>query len=245
MDTRDEAHPMPEGMDGPEHHAQTPAPSLPSLPSRLLAVFVSPGTLTAALVESPRWLGALLVSAALVALQMGLMPAEVFAESQRQAALDAGRDFPELSERALMVIRIVTPIVTAASTIVLSFLFAGIYTFVFAFVLGDEGGYRRYLAMVTHAWFIPALVGLFLTPLRISTADPQLSLNLASFMYFLPDGYLLQVLRFLDLTQLWSSLVVAQGAHAIDRTRSFGSAAAILIGIVLAFALVLARLVPS
>lgn len=241
MDARDDAGGWP-NEGGAARRAAAP---LPSLPRRLTDVLVSPGRLVEQLATDPRWLGALLVSAALVALQMGLIPAEVFAESQRQAALDAGRELPELSAAVSRAIRIATPVVTALSTIVFCFLFAGVYALVFSFILGDDGGYRQYLAMVTHAWFIPALVGLFLTPLRISTGDPQLSLNLASFMLFLPDGYLLQVLRFMDLTQIWSSLVVAQGAHAIDRSRSFASAAVILLAILLAVALVLAPLAPG
>jgi hypothetical protein len=75
--------------------------------------------------------------------------------------------------------------------------------------------------------------------------DAQFALSLASFFFFLPGGYWLNVLRSMDLTQIWSTLVVAAGARAIDRRRSFGSAAAILFGIQLVFALVLARFLPS
>ena len=217
----------------------------PPLHTRLAQVLFSPGALTAALARDPRWAGALLISAALVALQMGLIPPEVFAESQRQAALEAGREVTPIPEAAQAAMRVVIPLFAGLSTLVLPFVFAGIYAFVFAFVLGDEGRYRQYLAMVAHAWFIPALAGLLLTPLRISTGDPQLSLNLASFMLFLPEGYWLQALRLMDLTQIWSSLVVAQGAHAIDWRRSFAAAAGILLGIQLAFALVIAALLPG
>ena len=85
--------------------------------------------------------------------------------------------------------------------------------------------------------------GLLITPLRISTGDAQLTLNLASFLFFLEDGYVLNVFRMLDITQIWSTLVIAQGAHAIDSRRSFGSAAAILLTITLLFIGVVARFV--
>lgn len=234
----------PDGASPPEGEPSA-GPPLPGLPTRLVQVLFSPGKLTAALAHDPRWLGALLVSAVLVALQMGLIPPEVFAESQRQAALDAGREVVEMPEAAQAAMRIAIPLFSGLATLVLPFVFAGLYAFVFSFLLGDEGRYGQYLAVVAHAWFIPALAGLLLTPLRISTGDPQLSLNLASFMLFLPDGYLLRALRFVDLTQIWSSLVVAQGAHAIDWRRGFPGAAGILIGIQLAFALLLAALLPS
>jgi hypothetical protein len=84
-----------------------------------------------------------------------------------------------------------------------------------------------------------------LAPLRIATGDAQFSLSLASFVLFLPDGYFLNVLRMMDLTQIWSTLVVALGVHAIDPRRSFGSAATILLGILLAFALVIGRFLPT
>lgn len=234
-----------DGGLAPDEPEISAAPPLPPLPVRLLQVLFSPGKLTAALAANPAWVGALLVSAVLVALQMGLIPPEVFSEAQRQAALEAGREVAEIPEAAQQAMRVVVPLFAGLTTLILPFVFAGLYAFVFSFVLGDEGGYRQYLAMVTHAWFIPALAGLILTPLRISTGDPQLSLNLASFMFFLPEGYLFQTLRFMDLTQVWSSLVVAQGVHTIDARRGFGAAAAILIGIQLAFALLLAAVIPA
>lgn len=220
---------------------RTQGSELPSLPARLLAVIVSPGRLMDRLAERPAWVGALLVAAVLVGLSIALIPAELFMEAQREAALQRGVDVPEMAEGAARVMRFVIPAATVLFTVVLSFVFAGVYTLIFAFILGDEGRYVQYLAAVTHAWFIAALFGLLLTPLRIATGDPQLTLNLASFLFFLPDGYLLNVLRALDLTQIWSTLVIAQGAHAIDRRRSFTSAAAILLGVLLAIALVVGR----
>lgn len=214
---------------------------LPSLPARLVAVFFSPGRLNEQLAENPRWAGALLVSAVLIGLSMALLPAELFLEVQRQAAMERGVEFPEMSERAVQAMQAIIPATTVLSTLIFSFVFAGIYTVIFAFILGDEGRFTQYLAVVTHAWFIAALFGLLVTPLRISTGDPQFTLNLASFFFFLPDGYLLNVFRVLDLTQIWSTLVIAQGAHTIDRRRSFTSAAVILLSILLVIALIAAR----
>jgi hypothetical protein len=215
--------------------------SLPALPARLAAVFFSPGRLMRQLTGTPAWLGALFVSAAVVGLSMLLIPAELFIEAQREAALERGVELPEMTERAMLAMRIVIPTTMVVVTLAMSFFFAGLYTVIFAFVLGDEGRYVQYLAAVTHAWFIAALFGLLVTPLRISTGDPQLTLNLGSFFFFLPDGYFLNVLRVLDLTQIWSTLVIAQGAHAIDRRRSFGSATAILLVILVGVALVVGR----
>jgi hypothetical protein len=220
-----------------------PEERLPPLPARLLAVFFSPGRLTEQLAANPRWLGALLISAALVGISMALIPADLFFEVQRQAAMERGIDMPEMGANAMRFMRVIIPVTTVITTLLFSFVFAGVYTVIFAFILGDEGRFNQYLAMVTHAWFIAAVLGLLVTPLRISTGDPQFSLNLGSFFFFLPDGYLQNVLKVLDLTQIWSTLVIAQGAHAIDRRRSFSSAASIMLGILLVFALIVARFI--
>jgi hypothetical protein len=216
---------------------------LPALPARLASVFHSPGRLVEAIAREPRWIGALLICALLVSISVALIPAEAMMEANRQAAIERGRELPEMGDRVLRVIRIVTPIMTFVATVIMTSLMAGLYTLLFAFVLGDEGRYVQYLAMVAHANFIAVVFGLLLTPLRISTGDPQLTLNLGTFMPFVPDGYGLRVLTYLDLPQLWSTLVVAQGAHAIDRRRSFGSAAAITLSVVLLFAMVIAYVV--
>ncbi len=213
---------------------------LPSLPARLAAVFHSPARLVEQLAREPRWVGALLVGAILVTISVALIPAELMMEANRQAAMERGRELPEMGDRVLRVIRIVTPIMSFLATLLMTAFMAGLYALVFAFVLGDEGRYVQYLAMVAHANFIAVAFGLLLTPLRISIGDPQLTLNLGTFLPFLPDGYVLSVLRYLDLTQIWSTLVVAQGAHAIDRRRSFGSAATVGLSVVLLFAMVIA-----
>ena len=213
----------------------------PMLPRRLLDTLFSPGKLAADVAASPRWVGALLVSLALVALGTWLLPPELFAEAQRRAALERGVAMPPMTDRTLQMVRLGAVIGGPLAFGIISFVLSGLYTLIFAFILGDEGRYRQYLAIFAHASFIPALIGIPLVPLRISTGDAQFGLNLASFLPFLSDGYFLNVLRLMDLTQIWSSLVVALGAHAIDKRRSFASAAAILIGLQLAVALVIGR----
>ncbi|MDX1492877.1 MAG: YIP1 family protein [Longimicrobiales bacterium] len=230
-----------ERWDGGPQESDEHAAALPPLHVRLVWVFVSPGKLMDRLAETPRWLAAMFVSAFLVGLAVALTPPELMMEVQRQAIIERGGELPQVSDEAMQVMRIVFPVVSALSTIVFTFVFAGVYTVIFAFLLGDEGRYSQYLAAVAHAWFIAALFGLLVTPLRIATGDPQYTLNLASFFFFLPDGYLYNVFRALDLTQIWSTLVIAQGIHSIDRRRSFTSAAVILLSILVAFALIIAR----
>lgn len=215
------------------------------LPRRLLDTFFSPGRMAREVAEHPRWVAPLLLCMTLIALSTWLTPPELFAEMQRRAALERGAEVLPMTDRMLRTIHVASTVGGAIAFGVMSFVLSGLYTTIFAFVLGDEGRFKQYLGMFAHAAFIPALISVPLVPLRVAAGDAQFSLNLASFAFFLEGGYLLNVLRLMDLTQIWSSLVVALGVRAIDPRRSFGSAAAILIGIQLCVALVVARFLPG
>jgi hypothetical protein len=219
-------------------------PEIPSLVSRLLDVLLSPGKVMETVARHPLWAGALVVGVLLVALQTALIPFDMIMSAQRQAMLESGRDMPEMPETMMNIMRFVTPVLATIGVSLLTFISAGLYWLIFAFVLADEGRYRQYLAVGAHALFVPAMIGVALVPLKIMTEDPQATLNLGLFLFFLSDGYWADVFRLMDLTGIWSALIIAQGAHSIDPRRSFGSAAAIMIGITLAFALIFAIFQP-
>ena len=102
---------------------------------------------------------------------------------------------------------------------------------IFAFIMGDEGKYRQYLAMVSHAWLVTVTVELLLVPLKIAQSNPQATVSVGSFFFFLPQGYLLKALSLLAFSKLWTSLVLAAGVQHLSPKRTFASAATILIGI--------------
>lgn len=215
----------------------------PSLPRRLFDAVVSPGKMGRDLAADPRWLGAMLVCAALLALSVALIPWELFAEMSRRMAIQSGRPAPEFTGRLQTAIRVGSIVGSGLSFVVFALIGAGVNTFIFAFVLGDEGRYRQYLAIGVHAAVIPALASLLLAPMRIATGDPQLTINVGTFLPFLPAGYVAGVLQALDLSRVWSALVVARGIHSIDRRRSFGSAARIQLAVMFLIALVAGWLV--
>jgi hypothetical protein len=219
---------------------------IPALPRRLLDTFFSPGKMAADVARDPKWIGALLIAAALVGLSTALIPPELMAEVQRRTMLAQGATPPPMTPRTLEIIRYFSIVGGTLAIVIIGFLMSGIYTLIFAFILGDEGRYKQYLALFAHAMIIPALMSLPLVPLRIQTGDPQFTLSLGSFMgTFMERGYLLNVFRFMDLTQLWSTAVIALGAHAVDRRRSFGSAFTIMLCVTLGFALIFARFIPT
>jgi hypothetical protein len=219
-------------------------PTLRPFPARVLQTFFDPGALTEALARNPAWAVAVVFGAVLVVGQTLLIPADVWDAMMRETLLRSGREMPEGFTMGGSVMRISALTFGTLGYFLITFLFAGIVTVVFGFFMGDEGRYRQYLAMVGHAWLIPGLVGLLLLPLKIMQEDPQLTLNVGSFLYFLPEGYLSRVAKMLDLSQAWAWLVVARGAHAIHPRRSFESAAVALMVVFVIMAMLVA-LIPG
>jgi hypothetical protein len=227
---------------------ETPAEDLHPLPPfhrRLVDLFFNPGRLVRALKDHPAWGLAMVVGMLLAALQLGLIPGDVWAEVQRQAVLRSGREMPEVPAAMQTFMRWSAPVFGTLAVPIMEFIFAGVVTLVFAFVMGDEGRYRQYLAILAHAWIIPGVVELLVLPLKIAQKNPQFTVSLGSFFFFLPEGYFLKVLNMMALSQIWAWLVVAAGAHAIDPKRKYATAATVLIGLNLAMAMIFAIFTPT
>ncbi len=221
-------------------------PGLPSFPIRVVQTFFSPGILSESLAARPVWLAALILGAVLVGLQSALIPMEVWESMFRETMIQRGQAVPEgMAGGGVAIMRISAMVAGPIMYCVMAFLFAGIATLIFSFVLGDEGRYGQYMAMMAHALLIPTFIGLLLVPLRVAEQNPQLTLNLGTFLYFLPEGYLSRVMTMLDISQFWAWVVVGLGAHAIDARRSVGSAVSVLIGLSVVMALIFATFVPA
>ena len=70
--------------------------ALPGLPRRVLAVFVSPGTLFEQLRDKPLWGGAVLLAVVLNLVTVALVPAELFEEQIRTGIEQSGGDASEV-----------------------------------------------------------------------------------------------------------------------------------------------------
>lgn len=230
-----------EGAEG----GQTAGVGLRAFPVRVAQVFFSPGALTESLARNPAWAAAVLLGAVLVVAQIALIPPDVWDAMFREVMLRRGQAMPKGFNAGGTLMRVSTLGFGTLGYFLMTFLFAGLVTLVFAFVMGDEGRYGQYLAVVGHAWLIPTIVGLLLVPVKILQQDPQLTLNVGTFMYFLPEGgYLARAAKMLDLSQAWAWLVVAQGAHAIEPRRSFESGAIVLMVVFVIVAMLFA-LIPG
>jgi hypothetical protein len=209
-----------------------------SLPARLLKVFFSPGEVFESVKNNPAWFGALAAGAVLVALSLVLIPGEIWVQSMRERMAQQGGEMPQFMASAGPGFRLASVISGVLFWFVWAFILAGIVTFVFSFLLGDEGRYAQYLSVVSHALFIGAVGAVLLAPLRIAQEDPSLTLNLGTFLPFLQEGYAFRALRLLDLFGLWSYAVMAVGVTKIDPRRGMGMSLAFFWGFAVVFALV-------
>ncbi|MGD8320839.1 MAG: YIP1 family protein [Gemmatimonadota bacterium] len=242
VEGHEDTMPEPENESGSQEETE---PRLASFPERVAQTFFSPGKLAEGLARKPAWGLALLLGLVLIVAQTALIPEDVWNTMLRETMMARGQQLPENFSGGGTVIRLTSVLGGALGYVIMAFLFAGVVTLIFAFVMGDEGRYKQYLAILTHAWLIPAVIGLALLPLKIAQEDVRMTLNVGTFLFFLKDGYLARLASMLDLSQAWAWLVVAQGVHTIDRKRSFGSAAVVLLVFFVALSAIFAIFVPS
>ena len=208
-----------------------------SLPARLLNVFFSPGEVFEGLREKPSWFGPLALSGILVAISISLIPADIWIQMMREQASGQGAELPPFLESAGALFRLFSVLAGVIFFFLWGFLLAGIVTFVFAFLFGDEGKSTQYLTVVRHALYISAGGARLLLPLRILQENPELTLNVGTFFLFLKEGYLFRVLKLLDLFGLWSYAVMAVGVTKVDPRRGMGFALSFFLAFALVFAL--------
>lgn len=229
---------QPETMDGVDPVSESEVPQLPSLPIRALNMFFAPGEVMSGLKDRPAWAGALVLGAVVVALSNVLLPAEIYIATMREAILQGGGSAPDNLETIAGWIRIGGAAGGFVFWAIIAAVMAGLLTLIFAFILGDRGTYRQYLAVLAHAFLISAVGALAVLPLRIAAQDASMLLSVGTFMPFLEDGYPARVLRLLDLFGLWSWAVVGIGVAALEPKRTVGVAIAIVMVFPVAIALI-------
>ena len=129
---------QPEMVDQADPENTPEAPQLPSLPTRMLSVFFSPGEVMAGLKDNPAWVGALVIGATLTVLSAVLIPAELLEATMRQQILESGGSADNIETMA-RIGRIVGIGSAAVLWFVISAAMAGLLTLIFAFILGDRG----------------------------------------------------------------------------------------------------------
>ena len=212
----------------------------PGLFKRYFLVYFSPDLLFRALRGRPDWLGAVLLGGALIAVGTLLLPADVTIATLRERSLAQGQPLPSGFEDLGGVLRYVGGAAAFVFWPIAMALYAGVVMVIFAFLLGHEGAYRQYLAVVAHAHLITATAGILIAPLRIAMEDAQLLISIGTFATFLPPGYVLRFLSFVDLFGVWSWVLVGLGAARIARKKSWSVGCVFVLMIPLTTAAVIA-----
>ena len=227
-------------MNAGEEERTDQETDFPGLFSRYFRVFTSPDGLFRALRTRPEWVGAMVLGSCLMLAGTVLIPPELTMATLRERMLETGRANPPGFEDQMAVFRYVGAAAAFVFWSIMLAVFAGVVTVFFAFLLGHEGTYRQYLAVVAHALLIPATATVLLVPLKIAAEDAQLLLSVGAFATFLEAGYLLRFLSFLDLFGLWGWLLVGLGAARIGRKESWVVGAVVLLAIPITMAAVVA-----
>ena len=212
----------------------------PGLFGRYVRVFISPDRLFQGLRRRPVWAGAMLLGGCLALTGTALIPPELAIATLCERMLERGQPVPPGFGDQLREFRFVLPAVAFVSWALVLTIFAGLVTLFFAFLMGHEGTFRQYLAVVAHAHLISATSTVLLLPLRIAAEDAQLLLSLGTFTVFLESGYLLRLLSFLDLFGLWAWVLVGLGVARIGRKESWAGGAVIVMIIPVTMAAVIA-----
>jgi len=190
--------------------------------------FVAPGQLGDTLREEPRWVGALLVGAAISLITAALIPVEAFEVAL--AAGDAaggglgGGDTPISEEALLRIMRWGAVIGAPLMTLVMTLVVGGLSALLFVGILGDEGRFKQHLAMAAHSNLIVAVGGIASLILIIIAGDFRAAVTLGTFFQpLLEDGYPLRVLSQLSPVGIWALIVMGIGVSRFDRERGWVS----------------------
>ena len=212
-------------MNAVEEGDTNPEVQGPGLFARYVQVFFSPDDLFQGLRTRPYWVGAVLLGSGLAAAGVMLLPPDSMLETVREQALASGQPLPPEFEGLVDDLGGVVRYIAGAATFVFwplgLAMYAGVVTVIFAFLLGHEGTYKQYLAVVAHAQLVTATAGVLVAPLRIAMEDAQVLISLGTFAPFLEPGYLLRFLSLVDLFGIWAWLLVGLGAARIARKKSW------------------------
>ena len=193
--------------------------------SRVVNVFFAPGELFEKLRDNPVWFWTLLLAGVMITASMAVVPAEAWEQMLQAQSAESGQEIPEGMGT---IIRISGTVFAALGVFIWAFILAGLVMLLFTFFMGGDGTYKQYLSVVSHSMLISALGAVVTTPLKVIKLDPQLTLNLGTFLPFLEEGFLLRFLTMMDLFGLWGFAILAVGITKIDPRRSFGGTFGIL-----------------
>ena len=213
-----------------EHHPESSDASaeehaIPSLPARIVQVFVSPAKLFDALRHRPAWMGAVLgligLSLALQFLTPVIVPEEVRRTMFETQFVAAGPD-PAIAEQQIEFWLQWSPVVFGAGAVFVTpialSLVAGLLLLAFNVFLGGEGTFRQLFSAGAHAFYINLAGGLVVIVLMVlGSENPVLTPGL-----FLPEmgGFVGRFVNGINIFAVWTCVVLGVAVSRIYPGRS-------------------------
>jgi hypothetical protein len=206
--------------------------TVPSLPVRIVRVFVAPAELFDALRERPVWLDAVLVSIAVGLLIQFAIPEELFREAVMAGLpADATPEQVEATENSLPVLRVFGWAMTVAGPFLLFALIAGLLKLLYSVLLGGAATFKQLFSATAHAQIINAVGALIVLPLILATGDLRSTLSLHLLVPGMErEGWLFGFLNGLNLFGMWTMIVLGIAVSRIYPKVSATSAIGVLMG---------------
>jgi hypothetical protein len=205
-----------------------PAPM--GLVPRLIGVVTAPRDTFRAITAHPRWLGALIVITAIIALFSALpMTTEAGKEAALRSQVEQMEGFGmTVSDQAYENMRQgmeIAPYTTAGAILIfapiMTVVFAGIFFAVFNGIMGGEASFKQVFTVLVHASTISALQQLFTGPVNYFRGAVTSATNLTALLpMFEPTSFIGRVLAMTDLFLIWYLLVLAIGLGVLYRRRT-------------------------
>jgi hypothetical protein len=208
------------------------SPPLPSLPTRVVQVFLSPAKLFDALAVTPKWVGAAVVVILLGLVVQALIPLELIREmALSELPSDASPEQVAAVEQFMGATKVIRWAATVVVPILLILFVSGFILLVWNAVLGGEQRFAAVLACTAHSYIVWAFGGLATLPLLLAKQDLRTTFSLHLLAPFLDSSsYLYRLLAGLNLFGIWTMILLGIAVSRLYPKVSAGSACTVMIG---------------
>jgi hypothetical protein len=212
-------------------------PVLPSLPARIVQVFVTPATLFDALKTTPKWIGAALVVVGLGLVVQALIPAEMIREMALSSLpSDAPPEQVAAVEQFMGVSNVIRWVGTIVFPILLMLFVSGFILLVWNAILGGEAAFPAVLACTAHSYIVWAAGGLITMPLVLARQDLRTTFSLHLLTPWLDSGtYAYRFMAGLNLFGIWTMILLGVAVSRLYPKVSAVSASTVMIGAYVVF----------
>ncbi len=206
-------------------------PPLPSLPKRIVQVFVAPAKLFDALAVTPKWVGAALVVIGAGLIVQALIPVELIREMALSGLPpDATPEQIAAVEQFMGASNAIRWVATVIVPILLILFVSGFILLVWNAVLGGEQKFSAVLACTAHSYIVWAFGGLVTLPLLLARQDLRTTFSLHLLTPFLESSsYLYRFLAGLNLFGIWTMILLGIAVSRLYPKVSAGSACTVMI----------------